>query len=362
MVIYLSAFAVPLHLYLLLKIRACFGWRWATWGWVAWTLFFLLAPSSIYFGYLPEGRMTEILFAVSITEYVTAGMACIIFAGLDILRIALWLWDKAAGTGREKALTPCRVLATGAVLVICGFMYCYWEAWNVRRVEIAIPTAKLPSGVQRLRIVNIVDVHLGGIYPPRRLKRLMAMVRAENPDLFVVTGDLVDGNMRGRDSEAMWLAEHGAKYGAFAVDGNHEFAAGRDQALDFMERAGLHVLHDTFAEAAGIVVVGLDSAGGDEFWPLEPLPDGRFVLLLKHYPQVVPRSRGKFDLQLSGHTHGGQIWPFIYSMTRAYGHVQGLSKQGESFVYVSNGAGFWAAPLRFLTPPEMTVLDLVPLP
>jgi Predicted phosphohydrolases len=360
--LYLAVFAVPYHLYIFLKIRAAFphGRQWK--AWVLWSLLFLLVPVVIHFDLLERGRGREVLFALAITEYVTVGMASVAFAALDVLRLLLSLRDKRKGTCREKWFTPRRVLAIGAAATALAFAYCYYEAWNVRTVYIEIPTAKLPAGVERLRIVHLTDVHIGGIYPAERLKRLMEAVRAAQPDLFVVTGDLVDGDMRGRDREAAWIADSGAKYGAFAVDGNHEYAAGLEQAYAFMERAGLRPLHDEVAEAAGIVIVGLDSAGGYELWPLEPLPQDRFVLVLKHYPQVAARSAGNFDLQLSGHTHGGQLWPLAYAMKRSYGQAQGLEQRGGGYVYVGKGAGFWAAPLRFLTPPETAVIDLVRAP
>jgi predicted MPP superfamily phosphohydrolase len=198
----------------------------------------------------------------------------------------------------------------------------------------------------------------------------MGIVREAEPDFFFMVGDLVDGEMSGRDREAELLRSHGAKYGAFAVTGNHEFYAGVEQAVNFMRRAGFSVIRDGRVDAAGVVLIGLDdpAKGGRNFYAAEVLPDDldfsrpaadSLVLLLKHRPQVVEDTEGKFDLQLSGHTHGGQIWPFGYIVSWANESVQGLSRKGGGAVYVSNGAGFWGPPLRFLAPPEVVVIDIV---
>jgi predicted MPP superfamily phosphohydrolase len=169
--------------------------------------------------------------------------------------------------------------------------------------------------------------------------------------------------MASREAEAEILSRHGAAYGAFAVTGNHEHYTGLDQALEFMARAGLTVLDDRAAEVAGITIVGLDDL--TLVWPAElqasAPPRDRFVLLLRHRPHVLKTSRGKFDLQLSGHTHGGQLWPIGPLQEKLQNYTQGLSKQGDSFVYVCNGTGFWGPPMRLLAPPEVTVIDLVPM-
>jgi predicted MPP superfamily phosphohydrolase len=133
-----------------------------------------------------------------------------------------------------------------------------------------------------------------------------------------------------------------------------------------MKRSGFTVLRDEKLDVAGIALVGLDDPAkfGRSILDPERLPEGltfpddRFVLLLKHRPQVIEGTEGKFDLQLSGHTHGGQIWPFGHVVKWMNKHVQHLSYRDGSAIYVSNGAGFWGPPLRFLTPPEVTIIDL----
>ncbi|MDR2137355.1 MAG: hypothetical protein LBO68_03615, partial [Synergistaceae bacterium] len=180
-----------------------------------------------------------------------------------------------------------------------------------------------------------------------------------------------------RQPEAELLSTHGARFGAFAVTGNHDFYSGAEQATAFIEGVGFSLLRDEQTEAAGLVIVGLDDPAkfgrgifGPGHLPNLRLPEDKFVVLLNHRPQVPEgvegkmggRMEGKIDLQLSGHTHGGQIWPFGYVVKWVNKHTQHLSYRGDSAIYVSNGAGFWGPPLRFLTPPEVTVIDLVRKP
>lgn len=355
------ALVVLVHAVLYWKLRSCLGpGRWS-WGYGVWAVFFALVPFAQRLGVPVGGRFFEILFALSITEYVIVGVASYFSVGLDVVRLFLFLWDRGAQTKLEARLTPCRNMGITLAATVCILLYGFCEAWNVREVRLVLATPKLPEGVERLRIVQISDIHLGGLYAQAHLARVMALVRALDPDLFVVTGDLVDGAMAHRNGEASLLAAHGARSGAFVVPGNHDFYAGFDQAVAFMERSGLTLLRDQAQEAGGIVVVGLDEEAGEELWPAElQTRQDRFVLLLKHYPQLAKGSHNKIDLQLSGHTHGGQIWPLGYAITRRYGIPQGLSAQGNGKVYVSNGTGFWGPPFRFLTPPEVTVIDLVP--
>jgi predicted MPP superfamily phosphohydrolase len=350
-----------LHIYIYWKFRPSFKrrrWPVGSWVYFAYAAFITAFPLALRYNLVDEGtRSSEILFALTITDFVLAGMTTSVLVFVDVMKLCLNLWDRRNKTNVESFITSRRSAVFTIVVVTCGFLYGLYEASNVRRVDLVIPTEKLPPGTDRVRIVQISDIHIGGIYWTGHLERVMEIVREAAPDIFVVTGDLVDGNMEHRSRESELVASHGAKY-AFAVAGNHEYARVIDQAIEFIERSGLTFLDRGAAEAAGIVVVGLDDMA--ERWPARlKVPNDRFVLLLKHRPGVPDDSDGKFDLQLSGHTHGGQIWLFNLSMHRHYDFVQGLVKRGDSYVYVSNGTGFWGPPIRVFAPPEVTVIDLV---
>jgi predicted MPP superfamily phosphohydrolase len=351
-----------LHFYVYWKFRPCFTKRGFPIGslvYFVYATFITAFPLALRFSLADEGaRSSEILFALTITDFVVVGMTVAVLVFVDVVKIFLNLWDQHAKTKIESSITARRSAVFTLAVVLCGVFYGFYEVWDVRRVDIVITTEKLPTGMDRLRIVQVSDVHIGGLYWAGHLERVMKIVRDASPDIFVMTGDLVDGNMEYRSRESDLVASHGAKYGSFAVTGNHEYYYGIDQAVRFIERSGLTLLDGQAAEAAGIVVVGLDDF--TERWPQRlEIPDDRFVILLKHKPGIPEGGFNKFDLQLSGHTHGGQIWVFNYAMQRRYESTQGLEKQGKSYVYVSNGAGFWGPPMRILAAPEVTVIDLV---
>ena len=365
-------FAVT-HAYLYWKLYSGFGsgpWSWIFPPW-AFTAAALSFASRMWM--LGSGRASEWVFALSFTWSAIVGMACIGFLFADAMSLAAYIFEKCTPMPLySRFFMPRRRVPVTLVLIVLAVLYSFYEAWAVRRVDLVLETSKLPGGAGRLRIVHLTDVHIGGVYTLGRLAKVMDIVRSAKPDLLAITGDLVDGDMSFRGREAELLSTHGARYGAFAVTGNHEFYSGIDQAVEFMTRAKLSLIRDSRVDVAGISIIGLDDPAkrGRNFavsLDAEPLPEGltfpedTFALLLKHRPQ--PPQDAAFgraaDLQLSGHTHGGQIWPFGYIARRVNKHVQHLSRRGDAAVYVSNGAGFWGPPLRFLTPPEVTVIDLV---
>jgi predicted MPP superfamily phosphohydrolase len=312
-----------------------------------------------YYDRIDSGaRISEIMFGLSITDFVLVSMTASFLAVADVLKICLGLWDRFRKTNLEARITPKRAAVFTLAAVVIVFAYGYFEAWNVREVNITIKTDKLPDETERLRIVQISDIHLGGIYRASRLERVMQIVRSAEPDILVVTGDLVDGNMEYRRRESKILSSHGARYGAFAVTGNQEYYDNLDDAKKFIADSGFTLLDDEKINVAGISITGLDDGTSIVIPRLYPT-EGRFSVVLKHHPQIPKLNSGEFDLQISGHTHGGQIWLCRPAMERAYGVKQGLSRNGGGYVYVSNGAGFWGPPIRILAPPEVTVFDLV---
>lgn len=248
--------------------------------------------------------------------------------------------------------------------------YGYSEAKNIRIETITIKTSKIPESVGRLRIVQISDVHLGLIIREERLRNILERVKEAGPDIFVSTGDLVDGQINSLPGLAELFREINPPYGKYAITGNHEFYAGLDQALTFTRKAGFIILRGESSEIKGLLnIAGVDDPAGrylgmqrdvNEVKLLSGLSRDRFTLFLKHRPLVNSESTGLFDLQLSGHVHQGQIFPFSI-LTKLYYpvHAGFASLDHGSRLYVSRGTGTWGPPMRFLSPPEITVIDLV---
>jgi predicted MPP superfamily phosphohydrolase len=202
------------------------------------------------------------------------------------------------------------------------------------------------------------------------VRAVIEQLRALQPDLILTTGDMVDGEVAPYRELATAFATLQPRYGKFAVTGNHEFYAGHDRSLRFTKGAGFTVLRGTGVDVGGMIfVAGVDDeaghryglfAGDREKELLSQVPVDRFALLLKHRPHVDRTGGRLFDLQLSGHTHGGQIFPFSLIIKMIYPLDAGLLKLKDgAYLYVSRGAGTWGPPIRFFAPPEITIIDLV---
>jgi predicted MPP superfamily phosphohydrolase len=256
------------------------------------------------------------------------------------------------------------------LLSIIISVYGYFEAKDVRTEKIIITTTKIPEEIGRLRIVQISDVHLGLIVREDRLRRILSEVKKADPDILVSTGDLVDGQIDNLLRLAEILKEVNPRFGKFAITGNHEFYAGLDQVLNFTEKAGFTILRGERLTVAGMInIAGVDDPQGKAYGIFRDVPENellsglpaeKFTLLLKHRPLVDKSALGLFDLQLSGHVHKGQIFPFSLITGLYYPIQAGFAVLSNgSRLYVSRGSGTWGPPIRFLSPPEVTIIELV---
>lgn len=260
-----------------------------------------------------------------------------------------------------------------AVALACLlFVNGIFEAHTPKVRQITITTGKLPPSSPPIRIVGVTDVHIVGFIGPVFLESMVATINSLAPDIVVSCGDLVDTNMKGREKEAAVLRKIKAPLGKFAVSGNHEVYRGLKMSLDFMEKSGFRVLRGETAQVGGITLAGVDDralarsspATTDTLAVLNKAPGKRFTLLLNHQPVWRKQAIGRFDLQYSGHTHAGQIWPGSVVVKRRFGVAQGLTtlRNGNtsSLLYVSNGTGYWGPPVRFFAPSEITLIILKP--
>ncbi len=200
--------------------------------------------------------------------------------------------------------------------------YGYFEAKNLRIERLTVKTAKLPEGVDKIRIAQISDLHLSIIVRDRALDKVIEKIRDEAPDIIVSTGDLVDGITRHIGYLTERLKSLEARLGKYAIMGNHEVYGGIKHTIRFIEDSGFTLLRGTGVTVENTInIAGMDFNGREarrynrehpqkpEWEILSNLPAGLFTLLLKHRTDVEKRSLGLFDLQLSGHTHKGQIFP-----------------------------------------------------
>ncbi|MFI8827493.1 metallophosphoesterase [Streptomyces sp. NPDC053431] len=236
---------------------------------------------------------------------------------------------------------------------------------RVKRVT--VPLAKLPRGAHGYRIAVVSDIHLGPILGRAHTQRIVDTINATQPDLVAVVGDLVDGTVENLGPAAAPLARLRARDGAYFVTGNHEYFSGADAWVDHVRELGLHPLRNARVEiGAGFDLAGVDDVAGesegqgpDFVKALGDRDPARTAVLLAHQPIVIDDAvRHGVDLQLSGHTHGGQLWPGNYLAELANPTVAGLERYGDTQLYVSRGAGAWGPPVRVGAPSDITVVEL----
>jgi predicted MPP superfamily phosphohydrolase len=289
---------------------------------------------------------------------------------VDLLRLLVWLGGLITSKNLSwfTSVTPLHFLLPFALaLGICT--YGFFEAANIRVETRIIESPKVPERVGTFRVVQISDVHLGVMVGENKLRKIMGIVKRENPDVLVSTGDLVDGEMCNLTAAISILKQVNPPFGKFAVTGNHEYYAGLEKALSFTRDAGFTVLRGQATTVDGFLnVAGVDdhetrssdgSSGITEHDLLSKLPRQNFTLFLKHRPLLDKGALGLFDLQLSGHAHKGQIFPFSIFTKLSYPTDDGCLRLADgSYLCVSRGAGTWGPPIRFLAPPDVVVIEL----
>ena len=283
---------------------------------------------------------------------------------LDVIRYLSVFFYPGAKSIPLKTIFFGMTVFLSFVLVVYGF----WDAQRIRIKTLEVQTEHVLPNDGRIRIVQISDVHVGLIIRGERLQTLLDAVRQANPDILVSTGDLLDGELDNVTPEAEKFVSIKPAFGKYAIMGNHEYYAGIERSLAFTKKAGFDVLRDEVRQVAGISIFGADDITAarlglrkdkrafDEL--LTSNSNRGFVLLLKHQPFV--NEKENFNLQLSGHTHGGQIFPFRLITHLIYPKDYGYFELGgNKLLYVSRGTGTWGPPVRIFAPPEITIIDLI---
>ncbi|MFJ8136670.1 metallophosphoesterase [Streptomyces sp. NPDC096013] len=235
---------------------------------------------------------------------------------------------------------------------------------SVKRVT--VPLAKLPRSAHGFRIAVVSDIHLGPLLGRGFAQKVVDTINATQPDLIAVVGDLVDGSVKNLGPAAAPLAGLKARHGSFFVTGNHEYFSGAQQWLEEVRTLGIHPLENARTELAGFDLAGVndlqgesEGQGPDFGRALGGRDTTRACVLLAHQPvQIHEAVRHGVDLQLSGHTHGGQLWPGNFIAAAANPTVAGLERYGDTELYVSRGAGAWGPPTRVGAPSDITVVQL----
>jgi predicted MPP superfamily phosphohydrolase len=264
------------------------------------------------------------------------------------------------------------------VVVLAAFLATLVGFFNARRtahvVHVRVPLKDLPEALNGFRIVQISDIHVGPTIKRDYLAAIVERVNTLKPDVIAVTGDLVDGSVAKLSEHTAPLSRLTARYGSYFVTGNHEYYSGAAAWIAEVTRLGLRVLQNEHVvlshNGAALILAGVNdfsapkpkNSADPASLALEGAPKGPRVLLAHQPRSAAGASRAGFDLQLSGHTHGGQFLPWNLLVPLQQPFVSGLHKLGSLWVYVSRGTGYWGPPKRFGAPSEITLLTLESAP
>ncbi len=274
----------------------------------------------------------------------------------------------------ERRLTLQRLLGGSALAVVgvsavAGFR----AATRVPQVKrLTLRLERLPQAMDGTTIVQISDLHIGPTIKGDWLAQVVARVNELSADVVAITGDLVDGSVGELGRHTACLADLKARHGSYFVTGNHEYYSGVEQWEAEIQRLGVRVLRNervTIGDGeASYELAGIDDPTGRHMAEghgpnleraLAGLAAEREVVLLAHQPVAIYEAAKRgVGLQLSGHTHGGQIWPWGYLVRFQQPFVQGLATYGPTQIYVSRGTGYWGPPMRLGAPAEITLIEL----
>jgi len=297
------------------------------------------------------------------------GLAMGLFSSVLVLTVLRDLVRLVADAPSLAEPTAIAVLGLASLLSLVGYV----NARRVARVvHVDIPLAGLPQALVGFRIVQLSDIHVGPTIKGDYVQAIVDRVNALDADLVVITGDVVDGSVEQLHPHTAPLGSMHSRYGSYVVTGNHEYYSGAADWMREFERIGLRGLHNRHVvighHGARFVLAGVTdfSAGAydaaqvsDPVAALAGSPPDVLRILLAHQPRSATAAEAAgFDLQLSGHTHGGQFWPWNHFVPLQQPFTAGLHRLGQLMVYTSRGTGYWGPPKRFGAPSEITVLRL----
>jgi predicted MPP superfamily phosphohydrolase len=311
-----------------------------------------------------EGLLDKLLHRASYLSMAWVSFALVFTLARDLLLLAT-LWPPLAPTHALIATAGVPVVLAGSLLAIAFGAAAAFSGPRIERID--LPVAGLHRDLEGLRIVQISDLHVGPNIGRRYVQRVVDLSRSLQPDLVVLTGDIVDGPVERLAAQVAPLAELAKAGSAYFILGNHDCYAGADAWIAHFRQMGMTVLlnaHTIVQRGKARLLIGgvVDPAYGrlrPEISIANEAAD--FRLLLAHNPRLAPLGAAAgFDLQLSGHTHAGQFFPWTLAVRLVHApHVAGLSREGAMQVYVSAGTGTWGPPVRFGTNPELTLVRLV---
>jgi predicted MPP superfamily phosphohydrolase len=329
-------------------------------GWIAWQAL----PGALAVAFIPATILRfrfnhpTLKFVYAITSAWVGALNFAFFAAVACWMVEAVIWTTAWPLSRSPIASVLFGLALMAT--VYGLINAAW----IRTTKVTVKLPNLPDAWQGRTAALVTDLHLGPLSGPDFLRRVLARLRILKPDAVFISGDMFDGPTLGLDALVAPWSEFSAPRGIFYVTGNHDEFAERSIYLDAVRRVGIRVLNNEKVSLDGLQVVGVHDSEAEN--PTELREILRQVQIDRPHPSILLAHRPVnlsvaeeegISLQLSGHTHGGQIWPWNLLVSRIYGRfAYGLSRLGKLQVYTSNGTGTWGPPLRVGTKSEIVLI------
>lgn len=336
--------------------------------------FAVIAVTSFFISFLvgdslPVG-LTSLLYKVGTAWFFILLYFLMIIAAKDLLGLSNKLLhfmpsDSITRYTRDNWVGLGLMVGFVALLMTCGYLKYQWKV----RVDLPVQIYKTFGDTispRSLRIVAVSDLHLGYGIGEKEFEKWVDLINTENPDIVLIAGDIIDNSVRplkeGHFAEVFHKIK--APMGIYACPGNHEYISGAKESFDFITKAGVHLLRDSVAEVDScFYVVGRDDKSNPNRKSLKELVAGldhtKPIIMLDHQPYHLEEAEANgIDIQISGHTHQGQVWPISVITKKIYERDHGFVKKGNANIYVSSGMGLWGGKFRIGTQSEYVVIDV----
>ena len=357
-------------LFTILPLLAITYISWHAWcllpfSWIWRTLVIILMAGSFLLMFAGIWRSTDQMpmpLAVSVYEIGTSSIFILLYLFMLFLVLDL---------GRLFRILPRTLLYNNgwtaggiAVFMFCLFLYGHLHYKNKYRQEVTLTSEKITKPI---KLVMMSDLHLGYHNRREELHRWIDMINAEQPDLVLIAGDIIDGSMRPLKEQKMYEEFQRIKAPVYACLGNHEYYSGEPGAQQFYQDAGIHLLQDSVAVIGDLCIIGRDdrtnihrkSLGKIIAENTSLISHSSFLILLDHQPYHLEQAeRHHVDFQFSGHTHHGQVWPISWITESIYECAFGPYKKGHTDYYISSGLGIWGGKFRIGTRSEYIVVTI----
>jgi predicted MPP superfamily phosphohydrolase len=372
------ALSVVLHAYIAWRVLPALGLSQAAWQWAFGGLLvsgvLTPAPLLLRLSRVPERAAAALAWTgyMAMGAFSTAFVLCVL---RDLLLGALAVWEHL----QPRTLNLSKLEFTSAWTLVGGtFLVSAVGLFNARRtarvVDVDVPIVDLPAALGGFTIVQLSDIHVGPTIKRGYLEAIVRRVNGLDADVIAITGDLIDGSVEQLRDHTVPLGELRARHGTYCVTGNHEYYHGVDAWVAEWRRLGLRVLlnENVLLSHGGedLLIGGVTDYGAHHHDEAHRSDANAAVrcstsvavkILLAHQPRsLAAASAAGFDVQLSGHTHGGQFLPWNAFVPLQQPTVAGLARLHDVWLYVSRGTGYWGPPLRFFAPSEITRLRLTP--